>query len=249
MMITENGLNFIKLAEGCQLNAYTDTAGIRTIGYGHAYWHGTNYISAQKAEELLRKDIVKCEEFVSKYDNVYHFKPHEFDALVSFAFNVGGISQLTADGKRNRKTISEKMLLYVNSGGKPVEGLKKRRQAENIMFVKGEYTHPYDGKIFYKNPGNNDYYLTALKVYKGVYGNGESRIKNIENLGMDYTKVQGYINEMDKLFKNNVIDDIISGKYGNNPERHVILEEAGFHPELAQWLVNYYYNHGKTFNL
>lgn len=249
MKITEKGLNFIKLAEGCRLNAYKDTAGIRTIGYGHAYWNGPDYISEQKAEELLRMDIVKFEEVVSKYDNVYHFKPHEFDALVSFAFNVGGISQLTANGKRDRKTISEKMLLYVKSGGKTDSELKKRRQAENLMFLKGEYTHPYNGKIFYKNPENSDYYLTALKGYKGIYGTREVRIKNIENLGMDYTKVQGYINEMAKLFKNNVIDDIISGKYGNDPERHVLLEEAGFNPGLAQWLVNYYYNHGKTFNL
>lgn len=136
MRISNDGINLIKQFEGYRLTAYYDTAGIRTIGYGHAYWNGADKISAAEAEALLKSDLIKFENAVNKYDNIYHWNQNEFDALVSFAFNVGSIKQLTDDGKRSKSLIAYKMLLYVKSGGKRIEGLYQRRLKEQALFLK-----------------------------------------------------------------------------------------------------------------
>ena len=60
----------------------------------------------------------------------------QFDALVSFAFNIGNIDQLTANGTRDVKTISQKMLQYNKAAGKTLDGLTKRRKAEQELFLK-----------------------------------------------------------------------------------------------------------------
>lgn len=136
MKTSENGINLIKKMEGCQLKAYKCAAGVWTIGYGHtAGVQATNVITQEKAEEYLREDITKFEARVNKYQDKYCFNQNEFDALVSFAFNIGSIDKLTADGTRTRATIAEKILCYNKAGGKENEGLKKRRQAEQELFL------------------------------------------------------------------------------------------------------------------
>ena len=113
MKTSDNGINLIKEFEGCMLTAYRCPAGVLTIGYGHT---GSDVkagmkITKEKATELLKKDLIKFEKHVMKYDNVYHFNQNQFDALVSFAFNIGNIDQLTAKGTRSIKEISGKILL------------------------------------------------------------------------------------------------------------------------------------------
>ena len=71
---------------------------------------------------------------VDKYDKMYHFTNNEYCALLSFAFNLGSIDQLTAYGTRSKKTIASKMLLYVNCNGKPLRGLINRRRDEFNLF-------------------------------------------------------------------------------------------------------------------
>ena len=59
--------------------------------------------------------------------------------MVSFAFNIGSIDQLTAQGKRSRQEIADKMLLYVHgAGGIKLQGLVRRRQMERELFMKGK---------------------------------------------------------------------------------------------------------------
>lgn len=136
MKISENGLRLIKQFEGLRLDSYKDAAGVPTIGYGH-----TNNvvlgqkITEEKAEEFLKQDLVKAQTVVSKYDSKYHFNQNEFDALVSFAFNIGSITALTKFGSRSKSEIASKMLLYVKAGGKKMPGLVNRRKAEHDLFL------------------------------------------------------------------------------------------------------------------
>ena len=88
---------------------------------------------------MLKKDLKKFEKHVNGYNKIYNFTQYEFDALVSFAFNIGNIKQLTASGTRSRTQIAAKMLLYVKAGGKRVQGLVNRRQKERNLFVTGGY--------------------------------------------------------------------------------------------------------------
>ena len=137
MKTSQNGINLIKKFEGCQLKAYKCAAGVWTIGYGHTLNVKQNdIITNQQAEDFLKEDLQKFEECVQKYNSTYCWNQNEFDALVSFAFNIGSIDQLTARGARNREVIAEKILLYNKAGGKVLVGLTKRRQAERELFLK-----------------------------------------------------------------------------------------------------------------
>lgn len=135
MKTSEKGINLIKQFEGCRLQAYKCAAGVWTIGYGHtAGVKSTDTITQTQAEEYLKADLEKYEKNVEKY-NKYGWNQNEFDALVSFAFNIGSIDKLTANGTRSRATIAEKILCYNKAGEKENEGLKKRRQAEQELFL------------------------------------------------------------------------------------------------------------------
>lgn len=153
MNISLNGLNFIKKHEGCRLTAYDDkqpkvklTAktkiiGVLTIGIGHTgsvagkpiAWNTT--ITEKQALELLAKDVAKAEAAVNNYLRRYKWNQNEFDALVSFAYNVGSIHQLTDNGTRSRYLIAQKIVLYNKAGGEVLLGLTKRRKEEQKLFL------------------------------------------------------------------------------------------------------------------
>lgn len=136
MKISDKGLNLIKTFEGCHLTAYKCPAGILTIGYGHTkYVRLGMAITQSQAEKYLREDCVKAESNVNKFNSKYKWTQNEFDALVSFAFNVGSIDQLTGNGTRSKEVIATKMLEYNKSNGKVLEGLTKRRKAEHNLFL------------------------------------------------------------------------------------------------------------------
>ena len=128
-------IEIIKKYEGCRLKAYKCPAGVYTIGYGHTKdVKKSDKITQEKAEEYLQADLVRFMKNVDKYDKMYHFNNNEYCALLSFAFNLGSIDQLTAYGTRSKKTIASKMLLYVNCNGKPLRGLINRRRDEFNLF-------------------------------------------------------------------------------------------------------------------
>ena len=130
------GINLITQFEGCRLTAYRCPAGVWTIGYGHTQGveQGQTITKAQAAR-LLAEDLDRYEDRVNKYYDRYRWTQNEFDALVSFAYNVGSIDKLTAGGTRSRQEIANKMLLYNKANGKVLAGLTRRRQAERELFV------------------------------------------------------------------------------------------------------------------
>lgn len=136
MRTSQNGINLIKQFEGCRLKAYKCAAGVPTIGYGHtAGVKMGQTITQVQAESYLKDDLMKYETKVMKYNDKYRFNQNEFDALVSFAYNIGSIDRLTAGGTRSRKVIAEKMLSYCKAAGKANTGLLKRRQKERALFL------------------------------------------------------------------------------------------------------------------
>lgn len=139
MKISENGLNLIIAFEGfCpKATKAVKTEKYYTIGYGHygKDVNETQTITKKEALLLLEKDLKRFEKKVMKYDDCYNFTQNEFDALVSFAYNVGNIDQLTAKGTRTKKEIADAMLRYIKSGGTVLNGLRKRRVKERELFL------------------------------------------------------------------------------------------------------------------
>ena len=130
--INKSGLNLIKKYEGCSLTSYICPAGVLTIGYGHTGKDvkPNQTITKKKAISLLKKDLARFERHVQSYNYIYEWTDNEFSALVSFAYNIGNIDQLTAYGTRTRSQIRTAMLKYVKANGKTLQGLVKRRKAE-----------------------------------------------------------------------------------------------------------------------
>lgn len=138
MKTSDKGIALIKKFEGCKLTAYKPVATEKywTIGYGH---YGPDVapgavITQYQADLYLLLDLEKFEAKVEKYNAKYHWTQNEFDALVSFAYNIGSIDQLTNNGKRSKSEISVKITEYCKAGGKKLTGLVKRRAAEQAMF-------------------------------------------------------------------------------------------------------------------
>lgn len=144
MRTSSRGIELIKAFEGCRLTAYRDANDVWTIG-----WGTTNAdkavtgktiksgltITQPTAEKWLIESIKqRYESKVEKYEQIYHWNQNQFDSLVSFAYNIGSIDQLTNEGKRDKQTIARKILEYNKAGGKVLEGLVRRRKAEHDLF-------------------------------------------------------------------------------------------------------------------
>ena len=89
MKISEQGLDLIKHFEGCELEAYKCAAGVWTIGYGHIKTavEGKT-ITQEEADNLLVEEIIEYEDYVRAAVKV-PLQQHQFDALVSWTFNLG----------------------------------------------------------------------------------------------------------------------------------------------------------------
>lgn len=145
MKTSENGVELIKRFEGLELEAYQDIAGIWTIGYGHT---GSDVqpgmkISERDAEELLRRDLKPREQAVEGAVKV-PLNQNEFDALVSFVYNVGasafrGSTALKRLNKGDRVGAADALTWWNKAtvGGvlREVLGLTRRRAAERALFL------------------------------------------------------------------------------------------------------------------
>ena len=138
-MHINKALKMIKKYEGLALMPYYCPSGVLTIGYGHT---GNDVkkgmvITKKQANELLKKDLVRFKKEVMKYDNIYHWNVNEYQALLSFAYNIGSIHQLTANGTRTKDQISKAIPLYCRgANGNKLPGLLKRRMEEQKLFNK-----------------------------------------------------------------------------------------------------------------
>lgn len=145
MQTGKAGLELIKSFEGLGLKAYLCPSGILTIGYGHTGKVRGNKITLQttitpeEAETLLKEDLTRFEKAVDSLVKV-PLNSNQFDALVSFVFNIGinafsgsTLLKLLNNGDYNGASQQFKRWIYGN-GNKVLEGLKKRRTAEEKLF-------------------------------------------------------------------------------------------------------------------
>jgi lysozyme len=143
MKTSERGIKLIKDSEGLRLRAYKCPGDVWTIGYGHAIKATeshflTEEITESIADLLLRKDIIDAELAVKKYVDVA-INQNQFDALVSFVFNLGprALARSTLLKKLNDGKMLEvpaEFKRWVYADGKILEGLRKRRNAEAELF-------------------------------------------------------------------------------------------------------------------
>ncbi|MFA9462933.1 MAG: lysozyme [Velocimicrobium sp.] len=140
--IAKAGFELIKSFEGCRLTAYKCPAGVWTIGYGHTgrvrglkIKEGLK-ISHKKADALLKRDLRVFQKSVNKAKIGFRPNQNQFDALVSFTFNVGpgNLNRLLSNGSRDAKTVADKMVLYNKANGKELTGLTRRRKEEQKLF-------------------------------------------------------------------------------------------------------------------
>lgn len=133
----------IQSFEGCELTAYRDPVGVLTIGFGHTSGvvEGQT-ITLAEAEALLRQDVKNFSEAVETSVHV-PLTQAEFDALVSFVYNVGtgAFSRSTMLRLLNAGNFAEaanQFPLWVHAGGSVLPGLVRRRAAERQLFLRQE---------------------------------------------------------------------------------------------------------------
>lgn len=141
MKISQKGLNLIKEFEGLELKAYKDSVGVVTIGYGSTGPHvsmGMTITEAQ-AEALLKSDVARFEQGVHDLIKV-PLTQSQFDALVSFSFNLGlgNLKSSTLLRKLNSLDYSgaaNEFTRWNKAGGAVLKGLTRRREAEKALFL------------------------------------------------------------------------------------------------------------------
>jgi lysozyme len=141
--ITQAGLDLIKRFEGFSPTIYICPAGYPTIGYGHVVKpqereQFAGGITKNQAEDLLRQDVQIAERAVLRLINV-PLTDGQFDALVSFTFNLGAgaLQRSTLRRKVNRgdhAAVPAELRKWVWAGGRKLEGLVRRREAESRLY-------------------------------------------------------------------------------------------------------------------
>ncbi|EMN5321677.1 lysozyme [Enterobacter hormaechei] len=145
MQTSDKGIALIKAFEGCKLVAYQDSVGVWTIGYGWTQPVDGKPIRAgmtikqETAERLLKTGLVSYESDVSRLVKV-GVTQGQFDALVSFTYNLGARSLSTSTLLRKLNAgdyagAADEFLRWNKAGGKVINGLTRRREAERALFL------------------------------------------------------------------------------------------------------------------
>ena len=145
MQTSDKGISLIKQFEGCKLTAYQDSVGVWTIGYGWTQPVDGKPIRAgmtikqETAERLLKTGLVSYESDVSRLVKV-GVTQGQFDALVSFTYNLGSRSLSTSTLLRKLNAgdyagAADEFLRWNKAGGKVLNGLTRRREAERALFL------------------------------------------------------------------------------------------------------------------
>lgn len=146
MKVDNAGIDLIGQFEGLRLNAYDDGVGVWTIGWGATvYPNGQKVkngdkITLEQAKQYKAHDLAKFEKAVNDAVKV-PLNQNQFNALVSLAYNIG-VSAFTGStlvkrlNEGNYKATAGQFLVWVNAGGKRMQGLFNRRNKERELFLK-----------------------------------------------------------------------------------------------------------------
>ncbi len=139
MKTSDKGIDLIKKHEEFRAKAYRCPAGKWTIGYGHTLnVKSTDVITKEQAEYFLKQDVGFAEKEVNRHN--LSINQNQFDALVSFVFNVGVgsfrgstlLKRLKTDV--NHPDITNQFNRWVYGGGKVLNGLVRRRKEESDLY-------------------------------------------------------------------------------------------------------------------
>lgn len=158
MKISEAGIQLIKSFEGCHNTPYRCPAALWTIGYGHVLYpdqarlktperalygirdeHNRTF-EYDEIDSILEKDLERFEAGVLRLCPAAADSQSQFDAIVSFSFNVGlgNLQASTLRMKYNRGDFSgaaDEFLKWRKSNGVVLRGLERRREAERALFL------------------------------------------------------------------------------------------------------------------
>ena len=133
------GIDLIKHFEGCELEAYKCAAGVWTIGYGHIKGVTSNsVITQEQAEQMLVEELNEYEGYINNMVTT-PLSQNQFDALVSWVYNLGGgnlkaSTLLKVVNSGEFDGVPAQIMRWNKAGGKVLEGLTRRRQAEADLF-------------------------------------------------------------------------------------------------------------------
>ena len=146
MHVSPSGVDLICNFEGLRLKAYDDGVGVWTIGFGTTkYPNGIrvkkgNTCTLDQAKAYMQNDLKSFEQTVNNTVKV-PLNQNQFDALVSLAYNIGSTAFKNSTLVRqlnegNYKAAANQFNVWVNAGGKRMQGLVNRRAAERTLFLK-----------------------------------------------------------------------------------------------------------------
>lgn len=149
MKLSEHGAELIASFEGFVPHPYQDSVGVWTIGYGSTSGVGPHTPNVTRQQALARMMREVDEEYGAAVVAVgVPLTQGEFDALVSFAYNVGtgGVGPNTGVGRclrlRDWQGAADHLLDWDKAGGRVLPGLLRRRQAERALFLSSGGTPP-----------------------------------------------------------------------------------------------------------
>jgi lysozyme len=143
MKTSQQGIDLITRFEGFSAVTYICPAGYPTIGYGHRVREPESFtrLTKKQAALLLVDDVKPIEKFIN--GRGWNLQQNEFDALVSFIYNVGvgafkNSSVMKYINQGNKRLAATWILAYNKSRGTTLPGLVKRREVEYYLFISKE---------------------------------------------------------------------------------------------------------------
>ena len=146
MQTSGEGIALIKKFEGCEIEAYQCSAKVWTIGYGHTRGVSEGATcTIEEAEKILVSDLKEFEKYVNDLVDI-PISQNQFDALVAWTFNLGptNLKSSTLLSKLNENDVNDvpfQIRRWNRAGGKILDGLVRRREAEALLWLGEEWAH------------------------------------------------------------------------------------------------------------
>ena len=144
MNISQEGIALIKRVEGCELEAYLDSVGIPTIAYGRIKnVEMGDTCTQEQAEKWLEEELPEYEGYINDMVKV-ELEQCQFDALCSWVYNLGPnnlkeSTLLKVLNEGNYSSVPAEIKRWNKAGGKVLQGLMRRREAEALLFENKEW--------------------------------------------------------------------------------------------------------------
>jgi lysozyme len=144
MNISQEGIALIKRFEGCELEAYLDSVGIPTIAYGRIKnVEMGDTCTQEQAEKWLEEELPEYEGYINDMVKV-ELEQCQFDALCSWVYNLGPnnlkeSTLLKVLNEGNYSSVPAEIKRWNKAGGKVLQGLMRRREAEALLFENKEW--------------------------------------------------------------------------------------------------------------